>query len=453
MSLLPVTVEEYVGKDDPVRYIDAISDEFDLSLIESKYSSFGRPGYNPRVLVKILLYGKMRGLRSSRELERATRENLHFIYLCQNEKPDARTISRFRKNFHQELSQLLRQTVEIGLREQIISLEHVSIDGTKIRAFAGRDSFRSPEELTKELNKLEAELFESFANDIQDDEEDNDEPGGSGKLPGELRDKKALRNRIRKALRHYESIEGEKPKVLSITDPEARYMKSHSSRLPSYNAQIAVDTKSTLVVAGRVSNAGSDHGQLRPMLAEIEKNTGSNPQVVSTDKGYGEIEGLVELKRRKIDGYVPQRAEATTRFTVSDFKYQQKTDAYVCPHGKKLTFSQQSGTHRHYASKSCLGCVVREKCIRGKAPFKTLTVSVHQALVREMNDKIKDARAKAVARIRASTAEPIFGIIKYSKKLRQFFFRSMSMLNSMWLLELAALNLQKLAGFKRIQPA
>ncbi len=144
-SLFPLSVEEYVPRDDGVRYIDSVVDELELREIEERYSSQGRPAYQPRMLVKLLVYGTIRGIRSNRELSRATKENIRFIFLVNNEKPDFRTISRFRKEFAQELSEILKQTVRIGLKEELIALDNIAIDGTKLRAFASKKSFKTPE--------------------------------------------------------------------------------------------------------------------------------------------------------------------------------------------------------------------------------------------------------------------------------------------------------------------
>ncbi len=143
LTMLPASIEEYVLPEDLVRYVDVLVEEFDLSEIETSYSAFGRPAYSPRLLVKVLLYGKMRGIRSGRELSRACRENLRFIYLACNEQPDFRTINDFRKVHSASLAKLLRQTIEIGLNEGIIDLKQVCIDGTKLGASAGRRSFKS----------------------------------------------------------------------------------------------------------------------------------------------------------------------------------------------------------------------------------------------------------------------------------------------------------------------
>jgi len=400
-------------------------------------------------LVKIVLYGKMRGIRSSRELSRASRENLRFMFLCNNEKPDFRTIILFRKRFHKELGSLLKQTIGIGLKEKLITLDHVSIDGTKLRAFAGRNSFKKPSKLKKDLEKLEEEIAASMCEDIRIDEEEDGKYGKKdkeAKLPKELENKKRLVGKIKAALKQYDKKRQSPPKRVSTTDADSRYMKSKGI-LPSYNAQVAVDRDSHMVVGGLMTNDCTDHGQLRPMLAEIEEQTGKNPKIVSADKGYGEIAGLVDLKARNIDGYIPRSAPEKARYTLEVFKYDEKTDSYRCPADQVLALQYTGKKHKVYTTTKCEDCPLRADCLRDskKGKNRLLTVSRHQDLVSAMKEKTETDKGKAMAKIRGSTVEHIFGYIKYSKKLRQIFFRGLNKVNSMWKLELAAYNIEKLA--------
>jgi transposase len=167
LSLLPPSIDDYVGAGDLVRYVDGFVDALDLRRIEDKFSSLGRPAYSPKLLVKVILYGKMRGIRTGRELSRACGENLRFMFLARNERPDFRTINDFRKNNAEELAGILTQTIEVGIRENLIDLRQVCIDGTKIGASAGRRSFKTPETLKRELAELEHEIKASLRADIE----------------------------------------------------------------------------------------------------------------------------------------------------------------------------------------------------------------------------------------------------------------------------------------------
>jgi transposase len=453
IMLLPRSIDEYVGAEDTVRYVDAFVDELDLSAMEDAYSELGRPGFSPGVMVKILLYGKMRGMRSSRELARAVRENVRFMFIASGEQPDFRTISLFRKRFCRELSGLLRQTIDVGLREGLINLEHVTVDGTVIRAYAGRRSFRRAEQ----LRALEAALERSFEKDIEMDEREDEERGdddGEGMLPTDLRDRERLRAKVKAALEQEAEVEqkrkhkGKNIRQISLTDPECRYIQSHEGRQPSYNGQVAVDVESRLVVGGYATNAVSDNGELPELLANIEANTGKNPKVLSADRGYSLKAGLAELKERRIDGFIPQREEKSAYFKQEDFCYDEDAETYRCPNNRVLHYrgdvKHKRKQWRKYVCEDCAGCPVARQCMQNDGSRRTLHISIYSGLYYEMREKTRTALGRRMARIRASTVEPTFGHIKANRKLRQFYFRGRAMVDAMWKLELASYNIEKL---------
>lgn len=452
ITLFPATLDEYVGREDNVRALDTLVDDLDLSAIESSYSSFGRPAYAPRMLVKVLLYGKMRGIRSSRELARALDENVRFMWLANNEKPDFRTLSEFRKRFHRELAGLLKQTIGLGIRSGLIDLGHVTVDGTALAASAGRRSFRKPQDLEKDLARLEKRLERSFAADVAAEEsgetshEDRDDWSPPGGVAPE-----DYRKKIREALAHYKEIpthkKGKLPKQVSLTDPASRFMKSNGGTHPSYNGQVAVDVASGMVVGGYATNAVSDNGELPDLLQDIESNTGRNPEMLSADKGYSLKEGLAALQERGIDGYIPQRDEQSEHFGLKDFAHDEKTDTYRCPAQQTLRFSKARQMKRKryklYVCDSCENCSLRRHCMRSGSR-KHLYVSVYQSLYEEMRSKTRTTFGRWMARIRASTVEPVFGHLKANRKLRSLGVRGLARVDTAWKFELAAFNLERL---------
>src|SRR5215203_7302694 len=134
-SLFPRSIDEYIDGNDVVRFLDSLVDELDLSEIESAYSSIGRRAYSPSVLIKLLIFGKMRGVRSSRGLAQSVKENVRFMYLAQGQEPDFRTINRFRQKFSKELGCIFVQTVHLAKKEGALRGETLCVDGTKLRAF------------------------------------------------------------------------------------------------------------------------------------------------------------------------------------------------------------------------------------------------------------------------------------------------------------------------------
>ena len=449
LIMFPQSLDEYVGEEDVCRYVESLVEEFDLSSIESKYSDIGRRAYSPSMLVKLLLYGKLRGVSSSRELARACKENVRFMYLVGNERPDFRTISDFRKAHIKELGGLLKQTVRIGLSEGIITLEHVAIDGTKIKANASRNSFKSPEKLEQLLRSLEESLSEDVDLDEQEDDEHGDDDG-EPKLPKSLRGKRELSERLRAALSANEELAANKrAKAISRTDPDASFMRSKDGKHPCYNGQAAVDVDSYMVVAGCVSTVGSDHGELKSVLEAVEETTGKNPEQVSTDKGYRGSDGLVELEGREIDGVIPLQDADSSRFSYDDFVYDQKEDEYICPAGQALPFvSENSSGDETYKSEGCSGCGISSYCLRKPGTTRTLKVSAEMAAIQRMRHRLKKDDVKAVLRKRAQSVELTFAWLKAHKKMRQFIFRGLNAVRDLWNFELAALNVQRLINVR-----
>lgn len=441
LSLLPPSIEDYVGGGDLVRYVDGFVDALDLRRIEDKFSRLGRPAYSPKLLVKVILYGKMRGIRTGRELSRACGENLRFMFLARNERPDFRTINDFRKNNAEELAGILMQTIEVGIRENLIDLRQVCIDGTKIGASAGRRSFKTPETLKQELAVLEHEIKASLRADIEAEKEEDNQYGdddGEGTLPPEMQNKKVLADRIKAALAEHQACAREKPKAVSVTDPECRMMKGKGVN-PSYNAQAAIDAKSRLVVAGYAVNACCDSSELIPVVNEIERTTGASPKRVVVDKGYTRCEHIVELEQRGIDGYVSIRQRRKQSFTYNPTK-----DSYTCPEGKELSLIETRQTQKRYARRGCASCPRANACIRKGADKRVLQIKNSEAALVRMEAKIATPEGKAMAVLRASTIEPLFGFLKFARRLRQMTIRGLKRVSWEWQFELAAYNIEKL---------
>jgi hypothetical protein len=184
------------------------------------------------------------------------------------------------------------------------------------------------------------------------------------------------------------------------------------------------------------------------VLKDIEANTGRNPKVLSADRGYSLKEGLEDLQKRGIDGYIPQRKEKSAYFKQEDFQYEAQTDTYRCPQGRVLRyrgFSQNKRKKwRRYVCTDCRGCALAKRCFHQGTSNRTLCVSVYSDLHYKMREKTRSERGKQMARIRSSTVEPLFGHLKANRKLRQMYYRGLAMIDSMWKLELAAYNIEKL---------
>lgn len=434
ITFLPASLDEYLSESDPVRLFDKLIDEFDLRTIETKYSEVGAPPFSPYLLTKVILFGKLRGIRSCRELALACRENLSFLYLTRGEKPDFRTINVFRKRFSNELAEIFVATIEVAMKEGMVSLEHVAIDGTKVKGYASKRSFIKV-----------ADIKLDFENDIAADEQVR---GEESILPKELRSAKAQQEWAKRAAKRFNELEAQDkkiPKQISGTDPECYYLRSPTMTAPMYNVQAAVDSKEQIVVAGYASSRGSDNAELPVMLDEIEKNTKQNPKQVSADKGYTDVRGLAQLKRRNIDGYVSQ-IERLVKIE-EKFKYDPSDDSYTCEGGRKLSFAHQTkGKHaaRVYQSADCSNCKFAQACLKGSSTKRSIAINLQGSLYREMSQKMRTDLGKAMAVLRSAVVEPIFGYLKHARNLFRFYFRGLSRIDTDWKLELAAINIHKI---------
>ena len=440
LSLLPASIEEYVGAEDMVRYVDELVELLDLSGFDAKYSFNGRPAFEPRIIVKILVFGSLRGIRSARELSRECRESLRFIFLAQNEKPDFRTINLFRKEHSKELASLLRQTIEIGIKEEMIDLKAVAVDGTKIRAFAGHRSFGTASNLRAELDRLEKDFEKQFIEDSSD-EDDNDDD--QDVLPLQHRDKERRKERLKAALEEYNRLEREIPRQISTTDPESRFMKGPEGSRPSYNVQAAVDAKSRMVVGGYATCTTCDHGQLSKVIDSIKEQAKQVPDLILADKGYSAIDGLVALKENSITGFISQRVDVH-----QGFKFHPTSNTYICPNGRSLIRIRQTAQRVIYQSQNCGGCSLKTNCLRPKAKVRTLAISNHKNLIDEMRLRCSSELGDYYRRLRACVVEPLFGHLKYARKLQRFVHRGIEKVNCVWQFELAAYNIEKLARYR-----
>jgi transposase len=318
-------------------------------------SLLGQPPFDPRLMVALLLHAYMSGVPSSRRIAKACLERNDFIMIVALDPPDFRTIAEFRKRHLKALEALFLQILKLCEKAGLAKLDHVAVDGTKIKANASKHKAMSYEYMKKREAELQAEVAKLLAAaETADAAEDlafgRDKSGAE--LPKWAADKVQRLAKIKEAKAALEAeakliaaeerrieaekeaqrdIEGRKkpgpaaappsdepdPKAQrNFTDPESRIMKSKDGFVQAYNGQAAVDAESQVIVACDLTQNGSDQGQLVPMVDAIEKNLGRKPEQVSADNGYCSEENIAALDERKIDGYVaPGRAQHPTAKT------------------------------------------------------------------------------------------------------------------------------------------
>jgi len=419
--LLPERVEDYVGENNPVRFIDAFVDGLDLDAVgftRVKAKATGRPGYDPADMLKLYIYGYLNRVRSSRRLEAETHRNLEVIWLMRQLKPDFKTIADFRKANRTAFREVFRQFVRLCRDLDLYGRELLAVDGTRIKAVNNREKNFTTASLKRDLARLD-ERLEKYLSDLNDaDKKDEPSSGGDGSaslLAEKIEAMKTRRDRLRG---YQKTLEETGETQISLTDPDARAMHSGTRVGVGYNAQIAVDAKSHLIVEQTVCNHVSDHGHLAQTAGAAKDALGVEEIRVLADGGYYQIDDLAACEDAGITPYVPapkpRRYKDGERFGKANFIYDVEKDAYLCPNGSYLTRvarGEDNGkAYTQYAKRSaCSACPIRAQCTATKSYRRIHRYDNEAVLVRA---KARVAAWPEAMSIRRSTVELPFGSIK-----------------------------------------
>jgi transposase len=452
--LLPLDIKEMIPEDHLVHAVDAVVEKLDLSCIYEKVenSEGGRPCYHPLMLVKVLFYAYATGVRSSRKIAARLESDIFFMYLAAMQKPDFRTISDFRKGHLAQLKELFKQIVVICLELGIAKVGHIAIDGTKMRASAGRRRTKGEEKLEDMAEEIEKEIEEILEEASETDEREDRLYGEKrgDELPEELRKREDLLEKIEKAK---EALKKRGLKEANITDPDCRFMQdADGGKDTSYNAQLAVDGEAQVIVANDVTSEVNDVDQFIPVYEQVGENTGKKPEEVSADCGYFSGETAIYIEQNKVDAYLPDQmfekevVEGIGEFDRRNFRYNKEEDTFTCPGGKRLVFKRnyvQNGIRsRIYVGEECVSCQHKVECTRGKA--RHIKVSEVDGLVKRMREKLLSEEGKERYKKRLSTVEPVLGNLKKNLGYRDFLLRGIEKVKGEFNLMCIAHNLKKI---------
>ena len=444
---MPPSIEELIPEDHICFLVESLVESTDYSSFDEKYSGPGHPAHHPRILLKILIMGILDKIRSSRKLDRATRENVVYMYLAEKLTPDFRTISDFRKDNAELIVKLFKQTIVLARQLGATNLTCLSTDGTSMKASASNRSTITKNEMKVLLEFVEGELL-TWAQ--QDAIEDNqlDKIRGSEQLP------EASKKKIRAAVKHYfkkakddgdcavskikqkleiankEMVENNLEKV-SITDPESRFMPNKKKRIEfSYNTQLTTDTEG-FVIACEVTQDATDTNQLISQVEQTEQNLVSLPSQLkwNADKGYYSTENLEYMASKKIDFHMPTPKNKPGAYGIDKFIYNQDQNQFTCPGGSTLHFLSQrfdKSEGRHclfYKTDACLSCKHQKECTQNKKGIRILKITPNPIIREEMKLKMMTDAAKETYRLRRQTVEPAIGDLKKHIGLDEFLLK------------------------------
>ena len=460
--LLPESLDDYVGAENPVRFIEAFVDGLDLAAagfirVVSKVT--GRPGYSPKDLLKLYIYGYLNRVRSSRRLEAETHRNIEVIWLLRHLKPDFKTIADFRRDNRNAFRPIFRQFVLLCRQLDLFGRELLAVDGTRIKAVNNKDRNFTRASLTKFVELADAKLDDYLQRLDQSDGTESKTGGSRVKnLAGKIA---AIRERRTRCTTMLEQLERTGEDQISLTDPDSRAMAAHTHVAVGYNAQVAVDTKHKLIVEQQVTNQVVDMGLLTQTAEPAKEVLGVETIDVVADKGYFKIEDIEACEKAGMVPYVPrpQRGSSVKAglFRKDEFAYDAEEDSYICPAGQPLhpySSSLLRGLKKtNYVNKlACDDCKIRSQCTGGK--FRTVSRLENEAVLDRMQARL--AKRPGVLDCRRETVEHPFGTIKQWMYQGAFLMRGLEKVRAEFSLTALAYNLRRVLNiveFPRLMAA
>jgi transposase len=447
-TLLPEILDDYITDANPVRVIDVFVDELDLGALGFEGvdpAATGRPAYHPAVLLKIYIYGYLNRVQSSRRLESEAQRNLELMWLTGRLVPDHKTIANFRQDNGKAIRGVCRQFVVLCQELGLFSEALVAIDGSKFKAVNNRDRNFTRAKLQRRMEEIESSI-QHYLTAL--DTADRQEPSAAQAQSERLQDKIAALKARMKALQEIEvRLNASPDQQISLTDPDARSMKTRGTGMVGYNVQTAVDTKHHLIVAHEVTNVGTDRDQLTSMAKLARTAMGVEDLTAIADRGYFNSEEILACHEAGIAAIVPKtvtsNATAEGRFGKADFIYDAKNNEYRCPAGQRLIWRfarVENGLKLHrYWSSHCPRCAIKDSCT--PSDYRRVSRWEHEAVLDAMQVRLDQAPESM--RLRRQTAEHPFATIKSWMGSTHFLTRTLDRVRTEMSLHVLAYNLKR----------
>lgn len=427
---LPQTIEDYVAKDDPVRAYDAFVEALDfnnlgITLDENKV---GNPAYDPKAILKLLIYGPSYGIRSSRKLERAIYHNLSFIWLMGGLKPDHKTISTFRKNNRHVLKNVLKACAQMCIKLDLIAGNSLFVDGTKIRANASIKNTWTKEKCQKYLKKIDQRI-ETILDECETTDNQEQNQPSLVKLNKEIADKQALKTKVETILKE---LKEDDKKSVNTVDKECTRINSVQGSHAGYNAQTVVDEKHGLIVNIDVVSENNDVQQFANQIEQANEILGKKCTTACADSGYANTEQLKQIDLQDIKVIVPSQRQASKKepeeFDKERFNYNPEKDCYMCPQGHNLTYEGSDGKTKRYKiteSSICRACPSFGKCTKSQ-DGRQINRLVDEETRLRLEAQYLQPESQVVYKLRKEKAELPYGHIKRNLGVKDFLLRGIN---------------------------
>jgi transposase len=465
-----------------------VEDRLDLSHFDKRYNNdqTGRCAYNPKVLLKIVLLAYSRGIIHSRKIEKACKENITFMALTCGQQPDHSTIAAFVSTMREQIQPLFRDVLLVCEEMGLLGGSEFSLDGCKLPSNASKQSSGTFSVLKDKKEVIERKVHSLLKQQVEADKFEEDIPAKKTNRDKQIAKLKKQAGRIDRFLKENETKPGKQWKEVksNITDNDSAMMKTSHGVVQGYNAQVMVDSKHQVIVQAETFGNGQDHHLLAPVLSKAKENMQAightedyfRGKILTADTGYHSNESIKRCEEEGLDAYIPDRnfrkrderfsiqqeymKKQRNKFLLEDFNYDESTDQYECPNGKRLKLNCSrvkvtNTVYRRYRADNndCQVCQLWDKCIRSKRKnikAKTLMVpvgTVGRNYSREMSEKIDTERGRRFYPRRMAIVEPVFANIRTQKRLDRFTLRGKLKVNIQWLLYCMVHNMEKIANF------
>ncbi|MGI6633897.1 MAG: IS1182 family transposase [Christensenellales bacterium] len=501
VRLLPLDLNDMIPEGHMVRVVDRAIDSMNMSVLYARYPGGGSSAYHPVMMLKTVVYAYASGIYSSRKIAKATRENIHFMWLTGSQQLDFMTINRFRgERLKGIIEEIFAEVVGLLQREGYITFERYFLDGTKLEANASKYSWVWGKNTQRYKKALQEKVTEHFRQ-IDELQRLEDEEYGDRDLPetgnGKEIDSDAIQetaNRINERLKKepankalkkaqkaierdylprmqkYEQQEAvlEKRRSYSKTDTDATFMRMKEDHMrngqlkPGYNVQTG--TENQFVTGFSIHRRAGDTSCMKKHLEGLKRQMGKLPNAITTDAGYGSEENYEYLKSEQVASYVKYNTydkEKSRKWRkdvlrVQNWLYLSECDQYVCGYGRYLSFQYErkqrsengyTSTVRVYECEDCRGCPYRDRCVKSEDEDASRRIYVNrnlEELKKEARERLNSETGQEMRKKRPVEVESVYGDIKGNYGVRRFLLRGLQKVTTEWGLHCIGHNMRKL---------
>jgi hypothetical protein len=431
-----------------------------------------------------VLLGYSRGLISSRDIERACCENVTFMALSGNQRPDHSTIAAFVSSMKDQILPLYCNILLVCEQENLLGGTFFALDGVKLPANAAKECSGTISDLKKKKDKIQQKVKGLLEDQIDADKDDDDDFGAGSKREQKIDKLQKQAERIEKWLKENEAKIGSNGKELksNLTDNESAMMHTSHGTIQGYNGQALVDDKHQIIVHSEAFGSGQDAKHLEPMVDGAKDNLQKigksadyfKGKIFTADTSYHNQGNLKKCHDEQLDAYIPDikfrkrhpalatgprsRKKKDEKFVLQDFKYNQAADFYTCPNGKILKLNvkkliRDRNIYRRYMAdeKDCSRCLLKRRCFYNKNTKRRalyVPIGVEETnFSKAMQNKVDSDKGRKIYPQRFAIAEPVFANIKTQKRLNRFTLRGKVKVNIQWMLYCMVHNIEKIMNF------